>query len=109
MRFALFEKDRGLEEAGHAYGRWFHKRLVKVENRLRDREYLCADRFTVADICVGYALILAKSVGLDEGIPQSLKDYRARLTSRDAYKRAVKREAEGAEGDLSPSLGQAAR
>ena len=98
MRFALFEKDRGLEEAGHAYARWFHKRLVKVEQRLAGRDYLCADRFTVADICVGYALVLAKSVGLDEGVPQSLKDYRDRLTQRDGYKRAVVREAEGSEG-----------
>ena len=98
MRFALFEKDRGLEEAGHAYARWFHKRLVKVEQRLAGRDYLCADRFTVADICVGYALVLAKSVGLDEGVPQSLKDYRDRLTQRDGYKRAVGREAEGSKG-----------
>ncbi|WBY15962.1 glutathione S-transferase family protein [Erythrobacteraceae bacterium WH01K] len=98
MRFALFEKDRGLEEAGHAYARWFHKRLVKVEQRLAGRDYLCADRFTVADICVGYALVLAKSVGLDEGVPQSLRDYRDRLMQRDGYKRAVKREAEGLEG-----------
>lgn len=95
MRFCLFEKDKGLQEAGHAYAKWFHKRLIKVEERLRTREFLCADRFTVADICVGYALILAESVGLDEGVPESLKDYRARLTARDAYRRALAREEEG--------------
>jgi glutathione S-transferase len=92
MRFALFEKDKGWEEAGHAYAKWFHKRLVKVEERLETREYLCADRFTVADICVGYALILAQRVGLDEGVPDSLKAYRERLISRSAYQRAVARE-----------------
>lgn len=95
MRFAIFEKDKGLAEAGVAYAKWFHKRLVKVEQRLADREFLCADRFTVADICVGYALILAESVGLDEGVPQSLKDYRARLTAREAYQRAFAREEAG--------------
>ena len=95
MRFAIFEKDKGWAEAGHAYARWFHKRLVKVEERLEGREYLCADRFTVADICVGYALILAQSVGLDEGVPERLKDYRARLTARAAYRRAAAREEEG--------------
>ena len=95
MRFCLFEKDKGLEEAGHAYAKWFHKRLIKVEQRLEDREYLCADRFTVADICVGYALILAQSVGLDEGVPDSLKVYRERLTARPAYRRAFAREEEG--------------
>ena len=92
MRFALFEKDKGWAEAGEAYARWFWKRLVKVEQRLEGRDYLCADRFTVADICVGYALILARQVGLDEGVPGSLKAYRERLTAREGYRRAVERE-----------------
>ena len=92
MRFAIFEKHKGWEDAGHAYANWFEKRLVKIEQRLEAREYLCADRFTVADICVGYALVLAKSVGLDERIPEPLKLYRQRLTSRDAYQSAVAKE-----------------
>lgn len=96
MRFCLFEKDKGLEEAGQSYAKWFHKRLIKVEQRLEGREYLCADRFTVADICVGYALILAESVGLDDGVPDSLKAYRARLTARAAFQRALAREDAGA-------------
>lgn len=95
MRFALFEKDKGWEEAGHAYAKWFWKRLVKLEQRLASREFLCADRFTVADICCGYALILAKRVGLDEGIPESLKEYREQLTAREGYLRAVEREKAG--------------
>ncbi|QIG55250.1 glutathione S-transferase family protein [Altererythrobacter sp. BO-6] len=95
MRFCLFEKDKGLEEAGHSYAKWFWKRLVKLEQRLDGREFLCADRFTVADICCGYALILAQSVGLDEGVPDNLKAYRERLTARKAYKRAFAREEAG--------------
>lgn len=95
MRFALFEKDKGWEEAGQAYAKWFWKRLVKLEQRLDGREFLCAERFTVADICCTYALILAKKVGLDEGVPDSLKAYRDRLTARDGYKRAVERESAG--------------
>lgn len=95
MRFCLFEKDKGLQEAGHAYAKWFHKRLIKIEQRLAAREYLCADRFTVADICIGYALILAESVGLDDGVPESLKAYRSRLTAREAYQRALGREDAG--------------
>lgn len=95
MRFAIFEKDKGWAGAGEAYAKWFWKRLVKVDERLHGREYLCADRFTVADICVGYALVLSKAVGLDEGVPESLKAYRERLTSRPAFKRAVEREEAG--------------
>jgi glutathione S-transferase len=97
MRFAIFEKEKGWAEAGQAYAKWFHKRLIKIEERLQTREYLCADRFTVADICVGYALILAESVGLDDGVPKSLKEYRSRLTARPAYRRAFAREEEGGE------------
>ncbi|BBI21100.1 glutathione S-transferase [Qipengyuania flava] len=95
MRFALFEKDKGWGEAGQAYAKWFWKRLVKLEQRLESREYLCADRFTVADICCGYALILARKVGLDEGVPATLKAYRERLIAREGYLRAVEREAAG--------------
>lgn len=97
MRFALFEKDKGWEEAGHAYAKWFYKRLVKLEERLATRDYLVADRFTVADICCGYALVLANAVGLDEGVPDSLKNYRARLTARPAFLRAIEREEAGSE------------
>lgn len=96
MRFALFEKDKGWGEAGEAYAKWFWKRLIKVEQRLEQRDYLCADRFTVADICVGYALVLAKQVGLDDGVPDTLKAYRERLTGRSAYQTAVAREKEAA-------------
>jgi len=95
MRFALFEADKGWGEAGKAYAKWFYKRLVKIEDRLAGREYLCADRFTVADVCVGYALILAAKVGLDEGVPDALKAYRDRVTSREAYKVAVAKEQAG--------------
>ncbi len=95
MRFVMFEKDKGLQDAGHAYAKWYWKRLVKVEQRLEGREFLCGDRFTVADICVGYALILSQSVGLDEGVPDSLKAYRERLTSRAGYQRAFQREEAG--------------
>ena len=95
MRFVLFEKDKGLQDAGHAYAKWYWKRLVKVEQRLEGRDYLCGDRFTIADICVGYALILSQSVGLDEGVPGSLRAYRERLTARPAYQRALAREEAG--------------
>lgn len=97
MRFAMFEKDKGWADAGEAYAKWFWKRLVKVEQRLDGREFLCADRFTVADICVGYALVLAQRVGLDEGVPESLKSYRERLMARAAYERATERENAGAQ------------
>lgn len=96
MRFAIFEKQKGFEDAGHAYANWFEKRLVKVSERLETREFLVADRFTVADICVGYALVLAQAVGLDERVPEPLKAYRERLTAREGFKAAIAKEKAGA-------------
>lgn len=97
MRFGMFEKHKGWEEAGQAYAKWYSKRLVKIEERLESREFLCANRFTMADVCIGYALILSKAVGLDEQVPEALKAYRERLTNRDAYKRAIEREEAGSQ------------
>ncbi|MBX9728979.1 MAG: glutathione S-transferase family protein, partial [Sphingopyxis sp.] len=48
LRFTMFERERGLEAAGEAYGDWFGKRLIKVDRHLANREYLCGGRFTVA-------------------------------------------------------------
>lgn len=92
LRFAKFEKDKGFEEAGHAYAKWFGKRLIKVEARLEGREFLCGDRFTVADICVGYALYLARRIGLAEYLTPQLNTYLDRLMERDGFKSAAKME-----------------
>jgi glutathione S-transferase len=92
LRYAVMEKSRGFEAAGLAYAEWFDGRLPKVEARLADREFLCANRFTVADICVGYALILARSIGLDGAFSDRLRTYLAAITARPSYKGAVERE-----------------
>ena len=97
LRFAKFETDKGWEGAGLAYAKWFGKRLLKAEQRLADREFLCADRFTVADICVGYALYLAKRIGLEEYVPPRLADYREKLMQRDGFKTALAAEVAGTE------------
>jgi glutathione S-transferase len=97
LRFAVFEPDSGLAAAGEAYATWFEKRLIKAEQHLESREYLCADRFTGADIAVAYALYLSARIGLDHLVPPSLKAYRARMTSRPGFLDAVAAEAAAAE------------
>lgn len=89
LRFAKFEKDKGFAEAGEAYAKWFGKRLIKVEGRLEGRDFLCGDRFTVADICVGYALYLARRIGLAEYLTPPLNVYLDRLMERDGFKAAI--------------------
>lgn len=93
LRFSVFEQDRGLGAAGEAYGDWFGKRLAKIDARLQAREFLCADRFTAADICVGYALHLSDFTGLSHLLTPRLADWLAALRARPGFRAAVAQEA----------------
>ena len=57
---------------------------------IRDRkgDWLCAGRFTAADISVGYALLLARQLKLDAKFSPALQAYWARLSARPAFKAA---------------------
>jgi glutathione S-transferase len=92
IRFCKFEKSLGQERAGEAYAEWFIARLVKLEERLKNREYLCADRFTAADIAVGYAIYLARMIGLSERMPIRVNAYLDRLIARDGFRKALEME-----------------
>ena len=46
---------------------------------------LCADRFTAADISVGYALRLAENIGLAKDFGPNVAAYWQRLQARDGY------------------------
>lgn len=93
LRFSVFEKARGLEAAGDAYGVWFGKRLARIDARLQTREFLCAERFTAADVCVGYALHLSTSTGLAHLLTPRLAEWLAELRARPGFQAAVTREA----------------
>eukprot|EP00966_Prymnesium_polylepis_P291450 6731765-Prymnesium_polylepis.1 len=64
MRYALQEPGRA-DQAADDYARWFVARLRLLSAHLADgRQYLCGERFTCADICVGFALFNASADGL---------------------------------------------
>jgi glutathione S-transferase len=86
LRYTRLEPDRGLDAVAQDYARWFHGRLRHVERGLADgRPFLLGDRFTGADISVGYALLLAKNLKLDEGFEPLTRAYWHRLAERPAY------------------------
>jgi len=91
FRYAQLEPvERRVPQVAQDYRTWFLARLRSVESALKERRYLCCDRFTAADICVGYALQFAQDLGIHEAFQPFTKDWWDRITSREAYKKIVK-------------------
>lgn len=59
--------------------------------------YLCAERFTAADVAVGYALLLAQHLGLAAQFGPAAQVYWQRLQERPAYQRAMAAQLRAAE------------
>jgi glutathione S-transferase len=91
LRYAVFEPDPAKKGAGEDYARWFIARLRWLDRHLEQHDYLVADRFTIADIAVGYALFLGKSLGLDRDYQAQTAAYLERITARPAFGRALGR------------------
>lgn len=64
------------------------KRLKLVEQQLEGKSYIVGDRFTAADISVGYSLGMVK-FATDMELPANCTAYAARLSERPAYQRAL--------------------
>lgn len=89
LRYTELEPpERRLPQAAEDYGKWFKGRLRLIDAQLESHDYLCANRFTAADIAVGYALYLAKRLGLDTDLKPQTRAWYERITARDAFKRA---------------------
>ena len=98
LRYTRLEpKERRLPQAAEDYTVWYLSRLRSVEAALEDREFLCAGRFTMADIAVHYALFLGETLGLAERYKPRSRDYLERLKERPALQRAREKQAAGAD------------
>lgn len=90
LRYTHFEPaERRQPQVAADYARWFLARLRAVDAALQHSEFLCAGRFTAADVAVAYALQLAQHLGLDEQFPQAVADYWLRLQARPAFQSAL--------------------
>lgn len=93
LRYAILEPpERRLPQVVDDYRQWFLARLRALEPRLAAEEYLCAGRFTAADISVGYALLMAKHLGLAGEFTPAVAAYAKRLEARPAYAAALEAE-----------------
>lgn len=89
LRYTLLEpKERRSPQVADDYAAWFISRLIHINEHLLDREFLCDNRMTIADICVGYALILGELLGFYEQYTPQVQRYIARLKARPAFVRA---------------------
>ncbi len=90
LRYSRFEpEERRLPQAAEDYGQWFIARLKRLDAHLVDKEYLCGERFTIADIAITYALYLGQLLGLDEDYTLQVKSYSQRLQQRPCFQKAA--------------------
>lgn len=89
LRYSRFEApERRQPQVANDYAKWFLARLRTLEPLLAEQAFLC-ERFTAADVSVGYALLLAQHLGLDECFTPSVTAYWQRLQARDGFRRAM--------------------
>lgn len=88
---ALEPEERRSAQVAEDYRKWFLGRWSSVEAGLEGREYLAAGRLTMADVCVGYALYFANTLGIAEAMTPNVKMWWERITARDGYRKAVEK------------------
>jgi glutathione S-transferase len=89
LRYSQLEPpERRQPQVVEDYRRWFYGRLRAVDAAIAEHDYLVANRFTAADIAIGFALYLAKVIGIDGEFSPAVRAYLDRLMARDAFKRA---------------------
>jgi glutathione S-transferase len=90
FRYAQLEPDeRKNPQAAADYARWFLARLRALETTVAASDWVCAGRFTAADISVGYALMFAVSNGLSAQFTPAVAAYWERLKQRDGFRKAI--------------------
>ncbi len=93
LRYTHFEPPaRQQPQVAADYSKWFLARLRGLEARLQGTEWICAGRFTAADISIGYALLLAQHLGLADQFTPAVADYWQRLKQRPGYQRSQERQ-----------------
>ncbi|WP_374418846.1 glutathione S-transferase family protein [Novosphingobium arvoryzae] len=103
LRYTMLEPpERRVAQAAEDYAQWFGSRLRNAELML-DGDYAAAGRFTMADISVGYAVMLAQSIGLEAQVTPGMAAYLDRLSQRPAFQRA--KAAQGSQAGETNPLG----
>ncbi len=90
LRYTHFEPaQRKQPQVAEDYSRWFLARLRSVDAAVQLQDYLCAGRFTAADVAVAYALMLASHLGLSALFTPAVTAYWTRVQQRPAFQQAM--------------------
>ena len=94
LRYTMLEPlERRQPQVAQDYADWFAGRLSHVERTLSDREYLVAERVTIADIAIAYALHLSTRLPpLRNHLGSNASAYIDRLRARPAFQRALEKQ-----------------
>lgn len=66
------------------------RRLAFLDGHLADgRAWITGEKFTIADISIGYAFVLAEFTKLETALPARVAAYWQRLQARPAFQRAA--------------------
>jgi glutathione S-transferase len=89
LRYRRLEPlERRATQAADDYAKWFLARTRAVESALAG-PFICAGRFTAADISVGYAFMLAHQVGLGGDLPPVAQRYWEGLQQQPSFGAAM--------------------
>lgn len=89
LRYTQLEPpERRAKQAADDYRIWFLSRL-RAAASLTGERYVCARRFTMADISFSYSLLLATRLGLQSEFPANMVSYWQGLQQREGFKRAL--------------------
>jgi glutathione S-transferase len=96
LRYSVFPKPEDRKpEIAEDYKLFFLGRAKSIEAALSDgRVWLVAGRFSMADVCIGYSVMLALTLGLKDELGSNTLAWWERLSSRDGFKSAKARQAQ---------------
>jgi len=98
LRYGRLEpSERRQPGVADDYRRWFLARLRLAERALSDgRDHLVGGTFTMADISVGYAIMLALDIGIGADLPPHAVAWFDRLSRRPGFQAAKAAQARAA-------------
>ena len=86
LRYSQFEQaERQQPQVVKDYAIWYLARLKRLNSHLENNDFLVDNRFTIADISVGYALYLGELLGLAAQYKPQTLAYLQRLKSRKGF------------------------